>query len=487
MDSPNFFPIGNPLKNKTMAQAQIGVIGLGVMGANLARNFSNHKIPTVVYNRTTEIMENLVAEHGNNYLFGEKELNEFVARLQTPRRILIMVKAGAPVDNVIEGLLPHLDKDDILIDGGNSNFRDTIQREKSLSKKGIHFVGMGVSGGEEGALNGPSIMPGGSLHAWKSLKPLLESIAARDFDNNPCVTHVGENGAGHYVKMVHNGIEYAVMQLMAEGYDMVRSIYKLPANEISSIFKTYNQGKLKSFLFEIAITVLAKKDDRAEGFLVDQILDKAGQKGTGQWTSIDGFERGVAISTINAAVTARSLSAEKARRTRLAGLAPIRVTSKGQIPLEEFTARLESALYASMLISYAQGYDLIQHASDEHAWNINLSEISRIWEGGCIIRADLLNFLHKAYASSQKPDHLFDIPEIQFALAESLADLRELTAYALQNQVPAHAMTTAITYADALTQANGSANFIQGLRDFFGAHTYERTNSEGSFHTNWTS
>jgi len=470
-----------------MTQAQIGVIGLGVMGANLARNFSNQKIPTVVYNRTTEVMENLVAEHGNDCLFGEKELNEFVARLETPRRILIMVKAGAPVDNVIEKLLPHLDKDDILIDGGNSNFSDTIQREKALSKKGIHFVGMGVSGGEEGALKGPSIMPGGSSHAWKSLKPLLESIAARDFDDNPCVTHVGENGAGHYVKMVHNGIEYAVMQLMAEGYDMVRSIYKLPANEISAIFKTYNQGKLKSFLFEIAITVLAQKDDRAEGFLVDKILDKAGQKGTGKWTSIDGFECGVAIPTINAAVTARSLSAEKARRTALSEQYSEHVTLNEQIPLKEFIVQLENALYAGMLISYAQGYDLIQRASDEHAWNINLSEISRIWEGGCIIRADLLNFLHKAYASSQKPGHLFAIPDIEIPLKKALPDLREVTSYALRNQVSTLGLSASLAYMDTLTSANGSANFIQGLRDFFGAHTYERTDGEGSFHTNWTS
>ena len=468
-----------------MSQAKLGVIGLGVMGANLARNAANHKIPTVVYNRTTEGMEKFIKEHGSDHLFGEKELSDFVSRLEKPRRILIMVKAGAPVDSVIEGLLPFLDKEDILIDGGNSNFNNTIRREKYLIEKGIHFMGMGVSGGEEGALNGPSIMPGGSVHAWESLKPLLESIAARDFDGGACVTHIGENGAGHYVKMVHNGIEYAVMQLMAEGYDILRSIYELSAGDIADIFDGYNQGKLKSFLFEIATTVLARKDDLTEGYLVDQILDQAGQKGTGRWTSIDGFERGVGIPSINAAVTARSLSAEKARRTMLADLYSERTTSSKKIPLEAFITQLENALYAGMLICYAQGYDLIQRASDEHEWNVNLSEISRIWEGGCIIRADLLNFLHKAYASAQKPDHLFTIPNISEPLKQALPDLRELTEYAVQNQVPIPGLSSSLAYMDTLTSAHGSANFIQGLRDFFGAHTYERTDREGTFHTNW--
>ena len=468
-----------------MDKAKIGIIGLGVMGANLARNFASKGHGTVVYNRTAEVMEKFIEEFGGENLAGEVELKDFVESLEKPRRVMMLVKAGSAVDSVIDALLPLLEKGDIIIDGGNSNFEDTIQREKKLRERSIHFVGCGVSGGEEGALNGPSLMPGGAKEAWESLKPLFESIAASDFKGNPCVTHVGTDGAGHYVKMAHNGIEYAVMEIMAEGYDLLRNIYKLPAREISKIFQQFNEGKLKSFLFEIAVKVLALEDPEGNGPLIDHILDKAGQKGTGRWTAIDALSRGVATPSIEAAVNARTLSSQKERRARLAKLTLKFATSNVQIPLPEFIARLENALYAAMLISYAQGYDLIQTASGEHDWNVDLAEISRIWEGGCIIRANLLNFLHQAYQNNQKPDHLFDIPDIQSALAESLDDLRALTAYALQNQVPAHAMTTTLTYFDGLTQANGSANFIQGLRDYFGAHTYERTDREGIFHTEW--
>jgi 6-phosphogluconate dehydrogenase len=468
-----------------MTNAKIGVIGLGVMGANLARNFASREIATVVYNRTAEVTDEFISKHGNDHLFGEHELKDFVGKLEAPRNVLIMVKAGGPVDSVIEGLLPFLEKGDVIIDGGNSNFNDTIRREKELADKGINFVGMGVSGGEEGALNGPSIMPGGSKDAWASLQPLLEAVAAKDFSGGPCVAHIGENGAGHYVKMVHNGIEYSVMQVMAEGYEMLRSIYQLPADEISKIFETFNNGKLQSFLFEISISVLAKKDEDGETNILDMILDKAGQKGTGRWTAIDAFERGVAIPSISGAVTARIMSGEKARREALGQLYSDKVSTTNQIPLEEFIPQLENALYAGMLCSYAQGYDLIQRASDEHEWNVNLSEVSRIWEGGCIIRAQILNFLHTAYEKTDSNVHLFEIEDVSSTLKESLGDFRNVIGYAMQNQVPMPSLSTGLAYFDSMTSAKVSANFIQGLRDFFGAHTYERTDKDGTFHTEW--
>jgi len=462
-----------------------GIIGLAVMGANLARNAASRKIKTLVYNRTTSKMEDLISEYGNEYLEGEAELKDFVAKLERPRKIMLMVQAGKAVDLVLEQLIPLLDPEDIVIDGGNSNFNDTIGRFEALTEKGIRFVGCGVSGGEEGALNGPSLMPGGNFESWKSLKPIFESIAAKDFNGGPCVAYIGDNGAGHYIKMVHNGIEYGVMQMMAEGYDILRKVYKMSALEISQIFGKFNQGKLNSFLFEISEKVLSKKDDLKEGYLIDSILDKAAQKGTGKWTAIDSLDRGITLSSITESVYARTLSAAKEKREQISKLYS-NIDFEQKIDLDQFIPILEDALYAGMLSSYAQGYDLIQTAAKEQKWDIDLSEISRIWEGGCIIRAKILNFLHEAYLNQENKNmHLFAIPEIKKSIQESIPNLRKLVAMAAETGVSIPSLATGLMYFDGMTNAQSSANFIQGLRDYFGAHTYERNDEEGSFHAEW--
>lgn len=465
---------------ETKKAADIGLIGLAVMGKNLARNISNKGFHTVVYNRTTEKMTELIKEHGSPTLSGEKSIKSFVKKIKRPRKIIIMVKAGEPVDMVIKELLPHLDKNDIIIDCGNSNYIDSKRRFEELKKKKIQFLGCGVSGGEEGALNGPSMMPGGSKAAWKSVEKIFTKASAKDFTGGPCVTYIGDNGAGHYVKMVHNGIEYGVMQLMAEAYEILRTVYRLPAPKIAEIFERFNRGKLNSYLFEIAVKVLKEKDSK--GYLLDHILDKAGQKGTGMWTAVDSLQRAAPLSTITEAVYARVTSGEKDMRVKLSKLYK-RVSIKKTIPLDKFIPILNEALYAGMLSSYAQGYELIRKTAKEEKWDIDLGEVSRIWEGGCIIRAKILNFLHKSYKKSDK--HLLELPEVQTAMKKSMPSLRKLNAYSSENGVPTPALSSAQNYFDAMTQENCSANMIQGLRDYFGAHTYERTDKKGSFHTNW--
>jgi len=467
--------------------AQIGMIGLGVMGANVARNFANNGFKTVVYNRDLKVAEDFMKNHGNENLIMAKSLEDFVQKLERPRKAMMLITAGNPVDQVTDALLELLEEGDLIIDGGNSNFKDTIRREEKCAARGIHFVGMGVSGGEEGALKGPSMMPGGSPHAWETIQPIVEAVSARDFSDGPCVTHIGANGAGHYVKMVHNGIEYAVMQVMAEGYDILRKVYGQSAPQLAEIFKKYNAGKLQSFLFEIAIDVLSQPDEFNEGaYLIDAILDKAGQKGTGRWTAVDGFERGVAIPNIGGAVTARILSSKKDQRVKWATQYEKKAVEP-TVPLEQFIATLEDALYAGMLLSYAQGYELIQSASREQEWSVDLAEVSRIWEGGCIIRAQILNFLHKAFEKSGSGVHMLDVPEVVGELNQSMNALRMVAAQAISAGVSAPVMSASLAYFDSLTTENSSANFIQGLRDRFGSHTYERTDREGSFHTLWTS
>lgn len=477
-----------------MSQSQIGLIGLAVMGANLARNIANKGFKISVFNRTIKKTTKFIEEFGSANLIGREKLEDFISSLETPRKIIIMVQAGKPVDMIIDQLLPFLKKNDIIIDCGNSNYQDTQKRFKTLQEKQIQFIGCGVSGGEEGALNGPSLMPGGNEKSWQQLEPIFTKIAAKDFDGNPCVTFVGENGAGHYIKMVHNGIEYGVMQLMAEAYDILRKIYKLEAPKIAEIFEKYNQGKLSSYLFEISSKVLNKKDQFNNGYLVDYILDKAGQKGTGTWTAIDALKRANGLSTITESVFARIISGDKEKRQNLDKIyeqiktqpnQPI-IGDKPEYSCEDFIPILEDALYAGMLSTYAQGYDLIQKAAQEENWEINLAEISRIWEGGCIIRAKILNFIHEAYKKSKTQSaHLFEIPEIKDALISSLPSLRELVAFSARNKVSSPAMGASLSYFDAITSNSSPANFIQALRDFFGAHTYQRTDKEGDFHTDW--
>jgi len=466
-----------------MKKSQIGLIGLATMGANFARNIANHKFRISVYNRTTETMEKFIEEYGNEYLNGEKNIKNFVNSLESPRKIIILVKAGPAVDAVITELLAHLEKNDIIIECGNSQYRDTKRRFEELKAKNINLIGCGISGGEEGALHGPSLMPGGSKLAWQKIQALLEQVAARDFNKGPCVSYIGSDGAGHYVKMVHNGIEYGVMQMMAEAYEMLRSIYKLSPNKISEIFASYNRGKLKSYLFEISAEVLKAKDPYKKGYLIDFILDKAGQKGTGRWTAIDSMERAVATPSISEAVYARVTSGEKDLRKKLSKL--YKKPASKKIPLNIFLPILRDGLYAGMLSIYAQGYDLIQKTAQEEKWKIDLAEVSRIWEGGCIIRAKILNYLHKAYGKSKGDKHLFEIKEISKDLKSNIPKLRKLVANASENGIPAPALATAQYYFEAMTGENSSANFIQGLRDYFGAHTFERTDRKGRFHNNW--
>lgn len=464
----------------------IALIGLGVMGQSLARNIASRKFSVLTYNRHAQKAEDFIAEHGNNYLDYRKDLQSLAANLKVPRKIIIMVKAGDPVDQVIKQLQPHLKKGDIIIDAGNSLYKDSIRRTEELKKKGIEFVGMGVSGGEEGALRGPSIMPGGTVKSWQSLSPILKKIAAKDFSGRPCVTHIGTDGAGHYVKMVHNGIEYGVMQMMAEAYQILKEIYGLKPTEIAKIFGNYNKGKLKSYLFEISVPILERKDEFKKGHLIDFILDKAGQKGTGRWVAIDALERGATLPTITLAVFARTLSSQKDDRIRLQKLFK-KPKTKPTIPLSKFTKLLEGTLYAGMISSYAQGFELIAIAAKEQGWKLNFAEIARIWEGGCIIRANMLNFLHKAFAQTKgKPVHLFTIKEIRVALQNNLTDWREVISYGASSGISMPCLASSLSYFEDITSERMPANFIQGLRDYFGAHTYERTDRVGTFHTPWS-
>lgn len=469
-----------------MKSFDVGIIGLGVMGASLARNFASRRIRTVGYNRTAKTARDFVREHGGEFLDGTDDLKAFVKSLKKPRRIILMVSAGDAVDAVAEQLFPLLSKGDIIVDGGNSHFADTVRRQQKAALKKIEWVGCGISGGEEGALNGPSMMPGGSASAWKSLRPLFEKIAARDTSGGPCVTHIGPDGAGHYVKMVHNGIEYAVMQLMAEAYDLLKTAGGLSAPEIATTFKKWNRGPLQSFLFEIAVEVLSKKDEFKDGHAIDFILDRAGQKGTGRWTAEDAIARGVAIPSLAEAVTARALSSLLDDRRRYAKFFATSNPRLKKLPRTALEKELAAALHAGMILAYAQGYELIRAASREYGWNINLAELSRIWEGGCIIRAKLLGELRIAYKRTKTDRALLDMPSLQKTLRSKVPALRRtVQAFAVAG-IPAPVFFSSLMVFDALTQARGSANFIQGLRDHFGAHTYERIDRKGTFHTQWS-
>jgi len=459
-------------------KSQIGLIGLSTMGANLARNIANHNFKISVFNRTTTVTDKFIENFGSDYISGFNNLEDFVNSIEQPRKIIIMVKAGNPVDLVIESLLKFIDKEDIIIDCGNSNFEDTIRREKYLSEQNINFLGCGVSGGEEGALKGPSLMPGGKRETYNQVAEIFESIAAKDFTENPCVTYLSTDGAGHYVKMVHNGIEYGIMQLMAESYDILRKVYKLQADEISYIFEKLNNGKLKSYLFEISIPILRRRD-KNNSFLIDNILDSAGQKGTGKWTAIDSLKRGISVSIISEAVFARITSSFKEKRVELNKLYP-KTDKKPEIELNEFITILENALFSGMLISYAQGFDLISQAAIEQGWEINMSEVSRIWQGGCIIRAKILKLLEQYFKENQ--NHLFQVKEFKITDYE----LRKLVTLGLNHNISLPSFFASISYFDAMTSINSPANFIQALRDYFGAHTFKRIDKEGVFHEdNW--
>ncbi|PIR75628.1 MAG: phosphogluconate dehydrogenase (NADP(+)-dependent, decarboxylating) [Candidatus Magasanikbacteria bacterium CG_4_9_14_0_2_um_filter_42_11] len=465
--------------------SDIGLIGLGPMGQALAQNMEHHGFHVSVYNRTQSVTNTFLKEHEGNFL-GFEQVSSFVRSIKRPRKIMLMIKDGKPVDLMINGLLSHLDKGDIIIDGGNSFYRDTERRTEIVKKRGILFIGTGVSGGEVGALNGPSLMPGGSKKAYASIKKIFEKIAAKDFKGNPCVTYIGDGGAGHYVKMVHNGIEYGIMQLMAETYQTLHTVFGMSAPEIGEVFHKFNKGKLESFLMDIAVPVLEEGCKPEDGHcLIYNILDKASNKGTGKWASIDALDRGVAVPTIAEAVFARYISTQKKERGALEKIYKT-TYKKGKIAKSRFIRTLEDALYASIISVFAQGYDLIQTASAEEKWNIDMAEVSRVWEGGCIIRAKMLNMLHVAYSSHKKSDtHVFAVPTIAAIMKKHTPALRSLVAFTADAGIPNPAFASSLSYFESMIEDRLPANFIQGLRDYFGAHTYERIDQPGTFHTDW--
>jgi len=465
--------------------ADIGVTGLAVMGRNLARNLARHGHVVALHNRSPERTRSLVAEHGGEGTFVPSEsMPDFVASLARPRAIVVMVKAGGPTDAVIDELVPLLDEGDIVMDCGNAHYADTRRREAALRSRGLHFVGCGVSGGEEGALNGPSIMPGGSAESYARLGPMLEAIAAQ-VDGTPCCTHVGPDGAGHFVKMVHNGIEYADMQLIAEAYDLLRAGLGAPPAELAGIFRTWNEGDLDSFLIKITAEVLAHTDAATGKPFVDVVLDQAEQKGTGRWTVQSALDLGIPITGIAEATFARSLSGhadqrEAARKAFGSEVAPMKADDR-----DAFVEDVRRALYASKVVAYAQGFDHIAAGSAEYGWDIDRGAMATIWRGGCIIRARFLDRIREAYDGDPALPSLLVAPYFAAAVRDGLGSWRRVVAQAAAAGIPAPAFSASLAYFDGLRRERLPAALIQGLRDNFGAHTYHRVDSGGTFHTEW--
>ncbi|MFI1104702.1 NADP-dependent phosphogluconate dehydrogenase [Streptomyces melanogenes] len=466
--------------------AQIGVTGLAVMGRNLARNFARNGLTVAVHNRTAAKTRALVEEFGEEGRFVPAETpEEFVAALERPRRLVVMVKAGEPTDAVIEEFAPLLEPGDVIIDGGNAHFEDTRRRERELRERGIHFVGAGVSGGEEGALHGPSIMPGGSAESYESLGPLLEKIAAKAPDGTPCVTHVGPDGAGHFVKMVHNGIEYADMQLIAEAYHLLRTVAGYSPAKIAETFRGWNTGRLDSYLIEITAEVLAHEDAATGKPFVDVVQDRAEQKGTGRWTVQIALDLGVPVSGIAEAVFARSLSGHADLREAsgaLAGPVPEPLDEKAA---EAFAAQVEQALYASKIVSYTQGFHQIRAGSEQYEWGVDLGSVAAIWRAGCIIRAAFLDRIRAAYDAEPELVSLLSDKRFGEEIGAAQEDWRAVVVAATRQGVPVPGFSAALAYYDALRAERLPAALTQGQRDFFGAHTYRRVDREGSFHTLW--
>ena len=485
--------------------SEIGLIGLAVMGQNLALNIADHAYSISVYNRTTSKTEAFVAAHPNTPapLHASKSLEDFVASLRRPRKIIILVKAGAATDSVIHSLIPLLEKDDIIIDGGNANWNDTIRREKDLNKRDLRFIGSGVSGGEEGARFGPSLMPGGQLSAYNELKPIWEAISAKvDVKTGkpiegaepgkpveggvPCTAYIGENGAGHYVKMVHNGIEYGDMQMICEAYQIMRDLLRMTAKDIGETFKCWNDGVLDSFLMEISAEVLLQRDPETQEAFVDHVLDAAGQKGTGKWTSISALDMGTPAPTIAEAVFARCMSAIKEERV----LASTKIKAPGEPFIEDkgstFVA-IHDALYCSKICSYAQGFQLMRVAEKEYKWKLNYGEIAQIWRGGCIIRAGFLQKITEAYEKNPKLKNLLLDPYFNHAIHRVESYWRKVVCIGATYGIPLPTFSSALAYYDGYRTARLPQNLLQAQRDFFGAHTYERTDKKrGQFyHIDW--
>lgn len=466
--------------------AQIGVVGLAVMGSNIARNFANNGHTVAVYNRTTAKTDKFMDDFGETGNFVPSEtIADFVKSLERPRRALIMVQAGAGTDAVISQLAEEMDEGDIIIDGGNALYTDTIRREAEMSERGLNFVGAGISGGEEGALNGPAIMPGGPAESWEALGPLLESVAAK-VDGTPCVTHIGPDGAGHFVKMVHNGIEYADMQVIGEAYQLLRYGAGMEPAEIAEVFKTWNEGDLDSYLIEITAEVLSQTDEKTGKPLIDVIVDSAGQKGTGRWTVKAALDLGIPTTGIGEAVFARALSGAREQRDATIGNLPSGELSTLDVPKEEFIEDVRRALYASKLVAYAQGFDEIKAGSEEHKWGVDPRDLATIWRGGCIIRAKFLNRIREAYdANAELPSLLLD-PYFEGELGGLIDSWRRVVILATQLGQPVPVFASSLSYYDSLRAERLPAALIQGQRDYFGAHTYRRTDREGSFHTLWS-
>ncbi|WP_044337644.1 NADP-dependent phosphogluconate dehydrogenase [Rossellomorea aquimaris] len=469
-----------------MTKQQIGVAGVGVMGKSLALNFESRGYSVSIYDVSDEKVREVLEEHPGKKMVGTHDVKEFVQSLETPRKILIMVPAGNITDKAIESLLPHLDQGDILIDGGNTYFEDTVRRNKELDEKGINFIGAGVSGGEEGALYGPAIMPSGQKEAYDLVEPFLTAIAAK-VKGDACSTYIGPDGSGHYVKMVHNGIEYSDMQLICEAYYLMKNVLGLSATELHEIFKEWNAGELDSYLIEITADIFTKVDEETGKPLVDVILDTAGQKGTGKWTSISALELGVPLSIITESVFARFISAMKEERVKASKILRGPRNKEFSGNKEEFIEMIRKALYLSKICSYAQGFAQLQSASDEYNWDLKPGDISMIFRGGCIIRAGFLEEIKKAYDREPGLTNLLLDPYFKEIVENYQEEAREVVATAIKLGIPVPGLASALAYYDSYRSESLPANLLQAQRDYFGAHTYQRVDKEGTFHTNWLS
>jgi 6-phosphogluconate dehydrogenase len=467
-----------------MTKQQIGVVGVGVMGKSLALNFESRGYSVAIYDVTEEKVNEILTEHSDKQLTGTSSVETFIDSLETPRKILMMVPAGEITDKAIDSLVPHLNKGDILIDGGNAFFEDTIRRNKALEEQGINFIGAGVSGGEEGALYGPAIMPSGQKEAYDLIEPFLTAIAAK-VNGDACSTYIGPDGSGHYVKMVHNGIEYSDMQLICEAYYLMKNVLGIDAQELHEIFKEWNEGELDSYLIEITADIFTKVDEETGKPLVEVILDTAGQKGTGKWTSISALELGVPLSIITESVFARFISAMKEERVKASKILRGPKNSEFSGNKKEFVEMIRKALYLSKICSYAQGFAQLQSASKEYNWNLKPGEIAMIFRGGCIIRAGFLQEIKKAYDRDAELTNLLLDPYFKEIVENYQDEAREVVATAIKLGIPVPGLASALAYYDSYRSESLPANLLQAQRDYFGAHTYQRKDKEGTFHTDW--